>query len=80
MTVWGLRVSEGCVHDAAGPGPGRDARQGRVGREFSRARGEREDLKVKEPRAPGRLACGITVNLSGRPWPASGTPYWEVLT
>lgn len=35
---------------------------------------------MKEPRAPGRLALVVTVNLSGRPGPASGTPYLKVLT
>lgn len=53
VTVWGLRVGEGCGPDAAGPGPGGDARKERGGREFLPARGEREGLRGEGAARPG---------------------------
>lgn len=53
LTVRGLRVGEGRGRDAAGPGPGRDDRKGRGGREFRPEYLHRAGSVGRRGRAPG---------------------------
>lgn len=77
VTVRGLQVGEGRGPGAAGPGPGRDARKGRGGREFRPdclRRGGSLGLGSCAPRS--RLACRVACGLfRGRQGTALGTPF-----